>query len=154
MGTARSRSAVAIILGSILWVACGAPKPPAPKAETAAEELVITPKAMAGFINAYFTLKSKGGDGFMKVHDATTNTAVQLKLKPMETAEVIPLGMGIFNTCVPMEDAAGGVWDVDFTSQRTDRGVDFIETGVHKTPTETHYEWRKNAREVWEKQPS
>src|SRR6185503_11400150 len=111
----------------------------------------VTPAAMAGFIQTFFAMKSKGGDGYMLVHDSGTNADVKLKLKPLTTADMNPLGMGIYSTCVAMEDESGATWDVDFQSSKTERGMSFVSAEVHKTPTETRYEWVKNERDVWEK---
>jgi hypothetical protein len=143
---------------ALLGVACSAPPPPAAASKTpepapqsqAVDELVVTPAAMANFIAAFFSNEAKG-TGYMTVKDPVTGTDLRLKLQPMTTAEMNSTGMGIYYTCVPMEDEGGALWDVDFISQKTDRGMSFIEASVHKTPTETRYEWVKNDREVWEK---
>jgi len=135
-------------------------KPPAEasrqKEPPAEGEVIVTPPAMAGFVRAYVSMKSRSEgdkDGFMTVHDDKAQTDLKLKLKPLDNADMLPMGMGIYSTCAPMEDASGAVYDVDFISSKTDRGMSITETSIHKTPTETRYEWAKNEREVFDKKP-
>ncbi len=155
------RNSILLLLTLVVVVAssaCGHAKeaPPASREPASYDgELIVTPAAMEGFLKIYVATAAKSTGGFIEVADPDAAAPLKLELKEVHKGETLSsTGPGTFFVCADMADDKGNAYDVDFLTKKTARGIDVVETVLHKKPGKTFHEWVRDAKGVWARQPS
>ena len=117
------------------------------------QALVITPQALARFLEVYVAEESGKGGGWLEVPDPATGADLRLKLRKVHDQDMVPIGPDAFSQCADMGDESGRVYDVDFLVKKTARGVDVTEVLLHRTPDAARYEWVEEQPGQWIRKP-